>query len=82
MGNFGRRTDFLCTDGIGWYVKENKPARKLLPGDVVTILANVKHWHGAVKNSWFSHIAVEWPGRKHENRMVRSRFRRRIDKLD
>ena len=51
----------MCTDGIG-YVEENKPARKLLPGDVVTIPANVKHWHGAVKNIWFSHIAVECPG--------------------
>lgn len=31
-------------------------------GDVVTIPANVKHWHGAAKDSWFSHIAVECPG--------------------
>lgn len=23
---------------------------------------NVKHWHGATKNSWFSHIAVEVTG--------------------
>lgn len=29
---------------------------------VITIPANVKHWHGAKKNSWFSHIAVEVPG--------------------
>ena len=26
------------------------------------IPANIKHWHGAKKNSWFSHIAVEVPG--------------------
>ena len=31
-------------------------------GDVVTIPAGVKHWHGATKNSWFSHLAVECPG--------------------
>lgn len=31
-------------------------------GDVVTIPANVRHWHGAAKDSWFSHIAVECPG--------------------
>ena len=28
---------------------------------VITIPANVKHWHGAKKDSWFSHIAVEVP---------------------
>ena len=39
-----------------------KPARSLSPGDVVVIPANVKHWHGAKKDSWFSHIAVEVPG--------------------
>lgn len=31
-------------------------------GDIVVIPANVKHWHGAKSNSWFSHIAVEIPG--------------------
>ena len=25
-------------------------------------MANVKHWHGAKKDSWFSHIAIEVPG--------------------
>ena len=34
----------------------------LKPGDVVAIHEGVKHWHGAKKNSWFSHIAVEVPG--------------------
>ena len=29
---------------------------------VITIPANVCHWHGAKKNSWFSHLAVEVPG--------------------
>lgn len=52
----------LCVDGRGWYQEENKPAVELHPGDVITIPANVKHWHGAAKNSWFSHIAVECPG--------------------
>lgn len=32
------------------------------PGTVITIPANVKHWHGAKADSWFSHIAVEVPG--------------------
>ena len=32
------------------------------PGDVVNIPAGVKHWHGAAKDSWFQHLAVEVPG--------------------
>lgn len=53
----------LCVDGRGWYVEEGKEPRELHPGDVVTIPANVRHWHGAAKDSWFSHIAVECPGK-------------------
>ena len=52
----------VCVDGQGWYQEEGKEAQALEPGDVVTIPANVKHWHGARKDSWFSHIAVEVPG--------------------
>ena len=52
----------ICVDGFGWYVEDGKPAQSLKPGDVVTIPANVKHWHGAQKDSWFSHIAIEVPG--------------------
>ena len=56
----------ICVDGEGWYQEEGKPAQSLKPGDVVTIPANVKHWHGA-KNNWFSHIAVEVPGENTSN---------------
>lgn len=49
----------LCTAGSGWYQEEGKEAVSLHPGDVVAIPANVKHWHGAKKGSWFAHIAVE-----------------------
>ena len=52
----------LCIEGKGWYQEWGKPAQELHEGDVVTIPANVKHWHGAAKDSWFSHIAVEVPG--------------------
>ena len=51
----------FCTAGIGWYQEEGKPARQLNPGDVVNIPAGVKHWHGATKDSWFSHIALSIP---------------------
>ena len=52
----------LCTGGRGWYQEEVRPARELHAGDVVVIPANVKHWHGAAKDSWFVHLAVEVPG--------------------
>lgn len=52
----------LCTEGRGWYQAWGQAARALRPGDVVEIPAGVKHWHGAAKDSWFSHLAVECPG--------------------
>ncbi len=51
----------IVTDGRGYYQEWGKPARELKKGDVVNIPAGVKHWHGAAKDSWFSHIAVEVP---------------------
>ena len=52
----------ICTAGNGWYVEEGKEPLSLEAGKVVVIPANVKHWHGAKKDSWFSHIAVEVQG--------------------
>lgn len=57
----------ICTAGEGWHQEEGKPAVSLTPGTVITIPANVKHWHGAKKDSWFSHIAVEVPGEETAN---------------
>ncbi len=57
----------ICTAGEGWYQEENKPPVSLTPGTVITIPAEVKHWHGAKKDSWFSHIAVEVPGEDTSN---------------
>ena len=57
----------ICVDGEGWYQEEGKPAQSLKVGDVVSIPANVKHWHGAKKDSWFSHIAIEVPGEETSN---------------
>ena len=48
----------LVTAGEGWYQEEGKTAQLLKPGDVVAIHGGVKHWHGATKDSWFSHIAI------------------------
>ena len=57
----------LCMSGEGWYQEWGQPAQKLQPGDKVVIPPEVKHWHGAAKNSWFSHLAVEVPGEKTAN---------------
>jgi quercetin dioxygenase-like cupin family protein len=48
----------LVTGGEGWYQEEGKSAQLLKTGDVVNIPANVKHWHGATKDSWFVHLAL------------------------
>lgn len=57
----------LVTGGQGWVQEEGQEAKLLVPGDVVVCHDGVKHWHGATKDSWFSHIAVtkgetEWFG--------------------
>ncbi len=57
----------ICTAGEGWYQEEGKDAISLREGSVVMIPANVKHWHGAKKDSWFSHIAIEVPGEECQN---------------
>ena len=57
----------VCTCGEGWYQEEGKPAISLSEGTVINIPANVKHWHGAKKDSWFSHIAIEVPGENCSN---------------
>ena len=57
----------VCTAGEGWYQEEGKEAVSLVPGKIIVIPANVKHWHGAKKDSWFSHIAFEIPGENCSN---------------
>ena len=52
----------ICTAGEGWYQEEGKEAVSLEPGTVIAIKPEIKHWHGAKSDSWFSHIAVEVPG--------------------
>lgn len=52
----------ICVAGKGWYQEWGKPARLLMPGDVVNIPAGVKHWHGAAADSWFAHLAMAVPG--------------------
>ena len=51
----------ICTAGEGWYQEEGKAPVSLTAGMVIPIPPEVKHWHGAKKDSWFSHIAAEIP---------------------
>ncbi|BEI25988.1 cupin domain-containing protein [Vibrio fluvialis] len=57
----------LVTGGRGWYQETGQPARELNPGDVVHIAPGTKHWHGAAKDSWFAHVAVEIPAEGSSN---------------
>lgn len=57
----------ICTAGSGWYQEAGKDPVSLEPGMVITIPPEVKHWHGAKADSWFSHIAVEVPGEETGN---------------
>ena len=71
----------ICVDGEGWYQEEGKEAQSLKEGDVVVIPANVKHWHGAKKNSWFSHLALEVPGENTSNEWCEKVTDEEYDKL-
>ena len=46
----------ICVSGRGWYQEWGKPAVAMTPGTVIAIPAEVKHWHGAAKDSWFQHL--------------------------
>jgi quercetin dioxygenase-like cupin family protein len=48
----------LATEGTGYYQEKGRPVQKLHKGDVVKILPNVEHWHGASHDSEFTHIAI------------------------
>ena len=57
----------VCVAGRGYYQEWGKAPQELHPGDVVNIPPEVKHWHGAAPDCWFSHLAVEVPGEDTSN---------------
>lgn len=57
----------VCVGGRGYYQEEGKPAVEMKTGDCINIPAEVKHWHGAAPDSWFSHLAIEVPGEETSN---------------
>lgn len=67
--------------GRGWYQEEGKPAQEILPGTVIHIPANVKHWHGAAADSWFAHLAFEVPGENASNEWLEPVTDEEYDKL-
>ncbi|MBR6804305.1 MAG: cupin domain-containing protein, partial [Paludibacteraceae bacterium] len=46
----------ICVAGKGWYQEWGKEAVEMTPGTVIAVPAEVKHWHGAAKDSWFQHL--------------------------
>lgn len=48
----------LVTDGVGYYQEKGQPKKILHKGDVIKCPANVEHWHGASKDSYFVQVAV------------------------
>ncbi len=71
----------ICVAGRGYYQEWGKEAVEMKPGDVVNIPAGVKHWHGAAKDSWFSHLAVEVPGENTSNEWLERVSDEEYDKL-
>lgn len=71
----------ICTAGEGWYQEEGKKAVSLSEGTVIAIPPEVKHWHGAKKDSWFSHIVVEVPGENTSNEWCEPVSNEEYDKL-
>ena len=57
----------ICVGGHGYYQEWGKDAISMTPGTVVNIPPEVKHWHGAAADSWFSHLAIEISGEATSN---------------
>ncbi|MBQ1455127.1 MAG: carboxymuconolactone decarboxylase family protein [Thermoguttaceae bacterium] len=71
----------ICVGGRGWYQQWGEEAKALRPGDVVSIAAGVKHWHGAAADSWFSHLALEIPGEEGSSQWLEPVSREHYAKL-
>lgn len=72
----------VCIGGKGWYQQWGSKPIKMTAGTIVEIPANVKHWHGAAKDSWFAHIAVEIPGENTSNEWCEAVDLQQYDNLE
>lgn len=52
----------LILNGEGYYQEKGKDKQIIRKGDVVRILPNVEHWHGAGLDTWMTHISLESNG--------------------
>ena len=62
----------ICVGGRGFYQEWGKEKVEMTPGTIINIPAEVKHWHGAAPDSWFSHLAIEIPGEGTSNEWCES----------
>lgn len=46
----------ICVAGRGWYQEWGKDAVEMTPGTIINVPPEVKHWHGAARDSWFQHL--------------------------
>ncbi|NLC70600.1 MAG: cupin domain-containing protein [Desulfuromonadaceae bacterium] len=51
----------IVISGRGLVQSEGETVQKILPGDVVWIPADERHWHGAAPDSPMSHVAISAP---------------------
>ncbi|WP_246587827.1 (R)-mandelonitrile lyase [Alteromonas lipotrueiana] len=51
----------IIISGKGLVQREGSETRAMLPGNVITIAPNTRHWHGAAPDSKMSHIAISPP---------------------
>ena len=49
----------IVTAGCGRVQRWEGPVEEIRPGDVVSILPDEKHWHGAVPTTAMTHIAIQ-----------------------
>jgi len=71
----------VAVGGRGYYQEWGKAPVEMNPGDVIHIPANVKHWHGAAPDSWFSHLAFEIEGQNTSNEWLEAVSSEEYDKL-
>ncbi len=71
----------IAVGGRGYYQEWGKEPIEMNPGDVINIPANVKHWHGAAPDSWFSHLAVEIDGVETSNEWLEQVTDKEYNKL-
>jgi alkylhydroperoxidase/carboxymuconolactone decarboxylase family protein YurZ/quercetin dioxygenase-like cupin family protein len=71
----------IAVGGRGYYQEWGKKPIEMKPGDVINIPANVKHWHGAAPDSWFSHLAVEVDGIETSNEWLEAVTDKEYSKL-